>query len=791
VRAKRGLQSSLTLDRFLRLVALEEKRGYDNKAATGGTDRVVLGWLTAACERSRTPSSRCRLSDLAAVWREYCDASAGRRAEIVAATRHFLESITTPRLESPASPVAGLPGIGPARAFALAGIGILTVEDLLLFAPVRYLDCLRVGCVADLCDGTTATLEVRLLRNPRLFPGPKASRVEAPASDGTGKVILVWFNQPYRSNQFSMDDWVTVAGRASVRQQRTFFVVSKTLSHARSQAACAEAPNPLPASGLLAEYAGPRGLPSRVLRQAIAAALSATADGFQPIIPSQTAARLGLFTRPEVFRALHQPQDLTETEKAAQSLAFERLLLLQLRLLLHRSQALRTASQSRVEVAHLPERIEALSGLRLTDAQRRVIREIEEDLKSSRPACRLIHGDVGCGKTLVAAAALVGAAAAGRQAAIMAPTEALAEQHFARLRTILEPAGIPAFLLTGSLPEAHRAPALEAAAAGRPGVWMGTHALIQERVTFADLAVVVVDEQHRFGVAQRARLAAKGYAPNFFAMSATPIPRTLALALYADFDLSVIDELPPGRQPVQTRLIEPQFRPAAYAALRRVVEAGRQAFVVCPCIEPSQAMEAEAASHLVEQLRKGPLAGLRLGLVHGRMATQDRQAIMAAFYQGHLDVLVSTTVIEVGLDVPNASVILVENAERFGLAQLHQLRGRVARSRHRPLCLLVKGTGGQEANQRLDVLARTQDGFRIAEADLKLRGAGELAGLRQHGMGDWVVGDVVRYPQLLVAAHDEAAGILAADPELSQRHNELLAQGVAGLGELEEGSWAL
>lgn len=792
VRARHKRQAALTLDCLFRILALEEKRGYDNRAATGGTDSVVLPWLAAACDRSRTSASRGRLSALAVEWKDYSGAPVAERAKVVAATRAFLDSLTPKKPLGPTSPVAGLPGIGRARAFALAGLGLLTIEDLLLFAPVRYVDYSHRTSVRDLQDGAPSTVQLRLLSNPHFLRGPKACRIEVRAGDNTGEVILVWFNQPYRQEQLGRGDSVTVWGRPAVRRGRTFFIVSKTLAHVRAREAGTAPPAVSPAArGLMAEYTLPAGVPSSVLRQAIAGALSATADALQPLVPPEIAARHGLLTRPEVFRALHQPRDLAEAEKAAQSLAFERLLVLQVWLLLHRRQTLEAAEQSQVAVTGLAERIESLSGLRLTGAQRRVIAEIEEDLNSPRPACRLIHGDVGCGKTLVAAAALVAAAEAGRQGAIMAPTEMLAEQHFVRFRALLRAADVPVFLLTGSLPEAARIPALDAAASGRPGIWIGTHALIQERVRFSHLAVVVVDEQHRFGVAQRASLAAKGYAPNFFAMSATPIPRTLALALYADFDLSVIDELPPGRRPVETRVIGAKARDVAYAALRAAVEAGRQAFVVCPLIEPSQVLQAEAASSLFEELSRGPLAGLRLGLVHGRMPTQDRQGVMAAFYRGDLDVLVSTTVVEVGLDVPNASVILVENAERFGLAQLHQLRGRVARSQYRPLCILVKGEGGNMAHPRLAVLASTQDGFRVAEADLRFRGAGELAGVRQHGMGEWVIGDVIRYPELLATAHNEAKAILECDPFLEQERHNLLEQAVASLGELEQRGWAL
>jgi len=579
-----------------------------------------------------------------------------------------------------------------------------------------------------------------------------------------------------------------VLGRPSGEQGRVIFTVARTLEREREADGEEGTPGP---GGLLAEYRAPQGVPVGVMRQAVAQALAACGEELGPVAPVAATEACGLLARPESLRAIHLPASAEEAELGRRSLVFERLVVLQTRLLQHRARAREGKVGTRVPAAGLADRAEELAGFRLTDAQRRVMGELAADLEDERPAYRLVHGDVGSGKTVVAAAALVAAADARRQGALMAPTEMLAEQHALRLAGMLEPAGVRVHLLTGSLGATARREVAEAARRGDRAVFVGTHALIQQGVEFRDLAVVVVDEQHRFGVAERAALAAKGYSPNFLALSATPLPRTLALALYADFDISVVDELPPGRRPVDTRLLSAEERDRAYGALRRRAEEGHQGFVVCPLIEPSEAVEAEAAEEVFEALRAGPLAGLRLGLVHGRMATPERQEVMGRFYEGDVDVLVSTTVIEVGLDVPKASVILVESAERFGLAQLHQLRGRVTRSRHRPLCMLLIGSPSPQCSERLRILAEHSDGFRIAEADLRMRGAGELAGLRQHGMGDWIIGDVLAEPDLLVAAQRQTRAIVSGDPELARPEHSRLREAVEWLGELEKGRWAL
>ncbi|MCD6351570.1 MAG: ATP-dependent DNA helicase RecG [Armatimonadetes bacterium] len=785
-RARNPLPDAKALSRILRL---EAERGFDNRAVTGGTHRVLLAWLEPAARLARSWTSRLRLQELVAAARAYPEMTPRARGRVIEAVRKELDRLTSKpqgafTLEGP---LTQLEGLGPRRAWALFGLGLRSVEDLLLYPPVRYVDTSNPFPVARVPEDEQAVLYVRLTRQPRYFPGRKASRVEAPAEDGTGRVILQFFNQPYRAEQLGEGDEVLVLGRARRQGERIFFAVNRLLQHKKkSETSDEETP-----AELVAEYRSPPGVPPALVRSAVTQALEKAKGLVRPVAPARATHACGLLTRPASLQAIHRPRTAEEVKLGRRSLIFEQLLVLQTRLLQHRARTRQQGEATKLKTSGLAERIEGLAGFRLTGAQRRVIAEIAEDLASGQPAYRLVHGDVGAGKTVVAAAALLAAVEAGHQAALMAPTEILAEQHALRLDKLLSPAGVAVHLLTGSLPASQRRRVVLAAEAGEPAVFVGTHALIQEGLQFPDLAVVAVDEQHRFGVAQRAALAAKGYRPHFLAFSATPIPRTLALALYADFDLSVLDELPPGRQVVETRLVAPEQRDQAYEVIKQRVAAGQQAFVICPLIEPSEGIEAAAAEEHFEALAAGPLAGVRLGLVHGRLATEERRATMQAFYDGRVDVLVSTTVIEVGLDVPRASVILIQSAERFGLAQLHQLRGRVARSRHRPLCMLVAAPASAQARQRLQTVVRSADGFRLAEEDLRLRGAGELTGLRQHGVGDWVIGDVLAHPDLLVAAQQQARVLLQHDPELARPEHVALAEAVAALGEMEEGRWAL
>jgi ATP-dependent DNA helicase RecG len=473
---------------------------------------------------------------------------------------------------------------------------------------------------------------------------------------------------------------------------------------------------------------------------------------------------------------VHFPPSLERAARARSRLAYEELFMFQILVALKKRQLARSGGAMQIEWRD-DEHARFTGSLRfeLTGAQRRVISEIAGDLGRGEPMNRLLQGDVGSGKTAVAAAAMHQAVTSGHQAAIMAPTEILAEQHFENLRALLSPLGERVVLLRGGMKAGERDEALGLIGSGEAQIVVGTHALIQERTDFSDLALAVVDEQHRFGVIQRAALRAKGSAPHILVMTATPIPRTLALTVYGDLDVSVLDEMPPGREKVVTAVRDEAARSKVYDFLKSEVASGRQVFIVYPLVEESEKMELAAATKMYEQLKEQTFSEAAVGLVHGRMKPEEKDAVMEGFKAGDTDILVSTTVVEVGVDVPNATVMVIEHAERFGLAQLHQLRGRVGRGGHQSYCILMVGRGASdEARERIQVLADTNDGFVIAEKDLEMRGPGEFLGVRQHGLPRFSVADLGSDSRLLLRARDDAFAYVAGDPDMSTREGALL-----------------
>jgi ATP-dependent DNA helicase RecG len=524
---------------------------------------------------------------------------------------------------------------------------------------------------------------------------------------------------------------------------------------------------PIHAGALVPVYSSTEGLPQRVLRGLQWRLVDAHAARLPETLPEALRRHRELPGLVEAIRGAHFPQSESQLQTARRRLAYEDFVLLQLGLAILRARTTRARGIALRAPGVLVRRLCEALPWPLTGAQERVWREIRDDMAAPYPMHRLLQGDVGSGKTIVAAMAVLTAVEAGYQAAVMAPTEILAEQHVMTFRQLLEPLGVPVTLLTSALRGRERARRRSAVAAGEVGCVIGTHALVQERVEFRRLGLVVVDEQHRFGVAQRARLKAKGEHPDVLVMTATPIPRTLALTVYGDLDVSVLDALPPGRTPVVTAARAESRRPQIYAFLREQVAAGRQVYVVYPLIEESEAMDLKAATDMAAHLQKDVFPDLVVGLLHGRLSFEDKDAIMQRFKAGAIHVLVSTTVIEVGIDVPNASVMLIEHAERFGLSQLHQLRGRVGRGPWKSYCiLLTAGALGEDARRRVDAMVETTDGFRIAEVDLQLRGPGEFFGTRQSGLPEFRVADLLRDAALLEDARHDALAIVAADPEL-------------------------
>ncbi len=632
-------------------------------------------------------------------------------------------------------------GIGPARLKAFEAAGITTVRELVMFLPKEYRDLTQTVPLSELRPGDTACVKVKVAGEASQRRAKRLVITKLYVTDGTDTVPVIWYNQPWLKNQMQPGRELLLYGKAE-HKQGYVTLVSPAIEQGQ---------------GLIPVYRNIAGIPAKALRQSVEAALKLCEGQWPDELPEALRRRYGLCERNFAMRNAHFPDSREALEAARRRIAFEELLLYQIALRLFRSTGKRG-----VKIDFDDGEIEAFWGclpFSPTNAQRRVLDEVAADLRSEKAMARMVQGDVGSGKTAIAFAAIALAHAGGWQSALMAPTEVLARQHYEAAQKLLEPLGMKVGLLVGSLTQKQHRLAHEAIASGEWDVAIGTHALITEGVEYKHLGLVVTDEQHRFGVRQRTSLSEKGDAPNVLVMSATPIPRTLSLILYGDLDISIVDELPPGRTPVATRIVPESKRPGLYDFLRKEVAKGRQAYFVCPLVEESEAVEALPAEVVFEDLRTNRLPELNIELVHGRMKAPDKDAALERFRTGQADILVSTTVIEVGVNVPNATVMVIENAERFGLAQLHQLRGRVGRGSEASWCFLMS-----EPTARLRFLTSTTDGFLIAQKDMELRGPGELFGTRQSGTLTAGIGALAGNTELLKLSHDEAA-FLMADPE--------------------------
>jgi ATP-dependent DNA helicase RecG len=651
---------------------------------------------------------------------------------------------------------------------ALVALGIETVGDLIEHLPHSHRDRRDVRLVADLGVGEEATVAVGV-RGVTVRPmrDRRRKRVEARVFDESGPLVAVWFNQPWVARQLGEGARVLLHGK--LRRRNEFWVTEHELF--------GDGGAPVHTVGLVPVHPATEGITPARLRQLAWDSYQRIFDALEPL-PARLRLDEQLPDRPAALAAVHFPDREQDERDARRRLAFEELLLLQLAVAGRR----RTRREGRL-ARPLPARGVAVDRWRsslpfdLTADQVRAMAEIDRDLEAERPMQRLLMGEVGAGKTVVALAAMLRAVENGAQAALMAPTETLAEQHHRTLDSLLG-GHLPLELLTGSTPAGRRRDLLARLGSGQLQLVVGTHALIEDTVKFRDLALAVVDEQHRFGVRQRAALdrkAPEGLAPHTLHMTATPIPRTLSLTAYGDLDATVLRDLPEGRQPVETYVVDgARPRARAYERIREEIAAGRQCFVVCPLVEESEALQAKAATAEYERLRASEFRDQRVELIHGQMASKRKQAAMEAFAAGDADVLVATSVIEVGIDVPNATVMLIEAAERYGLSQLHQLRGRVGRGEHPSLCILF----GDPRLPRLESIARERDGFRLAEIDLELRGAGDVLGTRQHGLPELRVARLPEDTDLLVRARDRADRLLRADPRLEQPEHALLAEAV-------------
>ncbi len=666
-------------------------------------------------------------------------------------------------------PVQYVKGIGPKRARLLARLGIKTILDALYYLPSRYEDRRNIKKIADLANGAFQTVEGRVVAKEVQNTRRGLKIFELLLNDGTGLIKGKWFNQSYLDRVFKAGERVLLSG--TVRRDYRWGVGWEMLNPDYEAFPEESGKENIHTSRIVPVYRVTEGLGQRAMRAMMFSIISSVSGRLTEYMPEEVLRRTGLPGLEESFLYVHFPGEEADLESLQKMdspyhrrIAFDELFCLETGRAVLRGGRAGLRGIAFDGEGELVKKVQERLPFELTGAQKRVLREIFEDMAVPRPMNRLIQGDVGSGKTIVALLVMLNAVQSGYQAAIMAPTEILAEQHYRNMAGLLTGVDVRVALLTGSLKDRPT----EEIKKGEVQIVVGTHALIQEEVEFRKLGLVVIDEQHRFGVLQRASLRKKGLNPDVLVMTATPIPRTMALTLYGDLDTSVIDELPPGRKPVKTRLFFEREKSRLYDFIRDEIRKGRQAYIVYPAIEESEKLNLRSAIPARDALER-IFPKFRIGLLHGRMRPGEREEVMNAFKAGEVDILVSTTVVEVGVDVPNATVMLIVHAERFGLSQLHQLRGRVGRGADQSWCLLLAyGRLSDEALQRLRVMVKYTDGFRIAEEDFRLRGPGELFGTRQSGLPDLRVADLTRAGDLLIQARREAFRLVGKDPLLER-----------------------
>jgi ATP-dependent DNA helicase RecG len=789
------------LDRLLSRLCDEHRLPPGSALARAAADLLQVGYATLARDgrehwigtlSTLLARERSRLDkSLAAVWEKSASGplkTAGPKSKAPARREPLRRSGILNSLDEQ---VAALHGVNRALLPKLEALGITTVRDLLYHFPSRYDDYSQVRPIANLIPGEQQTVVSTVWSASEKRLGRRNRATELIVGDSTGTIRAIFFNQPYLSKQFHTGATIVLSGRVSIFQHQRQLESPEWEILEKG-----ELERAVHTGRLVPVYPLTTGLSARGLRRLTREAIDRGAHLFEESIPLSVLRRHGLMPIAEAIKEIHYPTSASTAESARRRLAFEELLALQLAVLGERRKRLDSGNATPIALDS-----EVRSGFvgslpfPLTSAQLRACSEIEAELATSRPMARLLQGDVGSGKTVVAAMALLAAVRSGRQALLMAPTEVLAEQHF---RTVCRLLGAtpdlsgPGYrsdapylegplrigLLHGGMPARAKAATQSALAAGEIEIAIGTQALIQEGVSVPRLGLAVVDEQHRFGVAQRAALRDKGVDAHLLVMTATPIPRTLALTLYGDLEISVIDEMPPGRQAIHTRLVNSDEREHAYRFAREQIDEDRQVFVICPLVEESDKIDSRAAIEEYERLsRLEVFEGVEIALLHGRMNSKQKEQIMRSFLAGEAQMLVSTAVVEVGIDVPNATVILIDGADRFGLAQLHQFRGRVGRGDARSYCLLLSDNASPEASERLKLMEQTQDGFELAEADLRLRGPGEYFGTRQSGLPELRLARLTDVG-LLTDTRDEASSILDSAPELEGSDWELLRRQV-------------
>ena len=658
-------------------------------------------------------------------------------------------------------------GIGPKRAEKLHKLNIFTLKDLIYYFPRQYEDRSKVKKINQLENEEKVTIKGVITRMDSYSPKKGMNIIRMDMRDDTGYIKLSFFNQEYIKRAFKSGDSIVVFGKVKIENNFKEFVPIE-IEHYSSK----------PQSNCKIEPVYPLtyGLSNKELQGIIISVLTKEEFKVKEYLPTYILEKYKLCGIDFAVRNIHSPSNKEALKIALYRLVFEEFLILQLGLFYFKNGVNESSGIEFKENEKLNDIIESLP-FKLTKAQNRALSEITQDMTSSKVMNRLVQGDVGSGKTVVALLALASAVLNGYQGALMAPTEILASQHYDSFKEILERFNIKSELLVGSLTKKQKEKVLEKVKNQEVDILIGTHALIEDKVEFKNLGIVITDEQHRFGVRQRGRLSNKGDSPDIIVMTATPIPRTLALILYGDLDISIIDELPPGRQPIETIAIEQKRRNEAYENLvRSEVQKGRQVYVVCPLVEESEKIEATAASELVEELKREFFSDLRVGLLHGKMRPAEKDAIMDDFKNKKLDILVSTTVIEVGVNVPNATLMIIENAERFGLAQLHQLRGRVGRGNHKSYCILIYNSKTEVCKERMAIMEETTDGFKISQKDLEIRGPGEFFGTRQHGLPELKVANIFKHIKILKQAQLEARYIIGQDRRLQLKENQKIKE---------------